>query len=206
MVTGRWFVAHIVSFFQILDIPPDADDEAMLDLAMALNMQPESDNGGQNENASVGVASSIQPQVGEESTGESSSEAENEGDGEGEDEGPSEDDDEMGEASSNAAADRRHSLLNEQPVRAPLSDEGSNGSSLAGDVSLPPGSTTEHGNANTSISSASQTDLTAAGQQADGTLRKLRHAVVEQLQSMVRFIDVKVFFKVYRRHWNSLQT
>lgn len=151
---------------------------------MALNMQPESDNGAQNENVSVGVASSIQPQVGEESTGESSSEAENDGEGEGEDEGPSEDEDMEEEAGSNHVADRRHSL-DEQAVRAPLSDEGSNGSSLAGDTSLPPGSAMEHRNANTSISSASQTDLTVSAQQADGTLSKLRHAVIEQLQTMV---------------------
>ena len=101
----------------MLDIPPEADEEVMLDLAMALNaVQP--DDGAHENASSVGVAS-IQPQVGEESS-DSNTDAE----------GGS--DDEASNAPTETSALRPHSP-NEAPGSNQGSDEGSGVSSLAGD-------------------------------------------------------------------------
>lgn len=138
----------------------------MLDLAMALNMQP--DDVAHENASSVGVAS-IQPQVGEESS-DSNTDAE----------GGS--DDEASNAPTETSALRPHSP-NEAPGSNQGSDEGSGVSSLAGDISGPSNQSNETPISENVMNSRSQTDTSFGLPEV--TLRQLRRAVIDRLQTTV---------------------
>ena len=147
---GSSSVDGVVFFCQILAMPPDGgeDDEAMLDLAMALNMQPEDIR---NDASSVGVAS-IQPQVGEESS-DSNTDAE----------GVS--DDEISNAPTETSALRPQSPT-EPPGSNQGSDEGSGMSSLAGDVVTTVNQGTDP--AENPLNTGAQNDSSSPGKKAGG--------------------------------------